>query len=84
MSNETDSTPDQTNVSVEVPGHAWRAIGGNAIPPVGTQFMVHKHLTDGGTYLKLEVTKHVWALEEPNHEDGLAYFSVRVHTKVIS
>ena len=72
-----------THVSVEIPGYPHRGLTSDTLPPVGTHFQVHKHLTDGGTYLMLEVVNHEWRLEEPQEEDGCAFFSVTIRTRIV-
>lgn len=70
-------------ISIEIPGHPFQRVQTNNLPPVGTRVMVHKHLKDGGTYMKLEVTSHEWRLEETNEENGNAFFSIAIRTRRI-
>ncbi len=73
----------QDYISIEIPGHPFQDVQTNNLPPVGTRFMVHKHLTDGRVSMNLEVTLHEWRLEEPQEENGNAFFSITVHTRLI-
>ena len=71
----------QEYAKVEIPGRPLLCIPFVALPAAGTQFVVHKHLTEDGTQIKLEVTSLEWTLEEPATDDSSAYFSVTVHTR---
>lgn len=79
----------QLGMIVEIPGYTAQWTETAFLPPVGTRFTVHKHLTDGGTYLTLEVIGHEWRLEEPQPDPddpnvmGNAYFSITVKTRVV-
>jgi len=54
----------QNFVTLEIPGYGDRQLASQLVPPVGTRLGIHKHLTDGGTYLEVEVTGHVWEMHE--------------------
>lgn len=76
---------EPADVTVEIPGFDSQVVSPDLVPPVGASFTVHKHLTDGGTTLHLEVTAHEWRLEEPQEIDGGSpYFSLQIKTKLIS
>jgi hypothetical protein len=75
--------PSSNSVMIEIPGHPFQCVDSDALPPIGTRFQVHKHLTDGGTYLTLEVIAHEWRLEEPGEPDTNAYFSISVRTRIV-
>lgn len=71
-------------IEVEIPGCPPQDVSVHLLPPVGTRFTVHKHLTDGGTYMTLEVTEHEWRLEEANEMEDKPGFSIKVRTKRIA
>jgi len=68
-------------------GNKTYAINPNHLPPVGTRFTAHKHLSeDGGTTHLLEVVAHEWSLQEAPEvpEPGsLPVFHILIKTKIV-
>ena len=75
------------SVSLEIPGYPDRCVEPDFLPAVGTRIQVHKHLTDGGTTLLLEVVRHDWHLQDDtidvNGEPQNPTFEIRIRTRVV-
>lgn len=74
---------DGERVIFEIPGYGLREIETRHLPPVGTRMQIHKHLTDGGTYLTLLVTAHEYILNDAAELHGPIYFSIYVRTRIV-
>jgi hypothetical protein len=70
-------------VILEIPGYGERNLASQTVPPIGTRLTVHKHLTDGGTYLDVEVTGHEWQLHECDQDDNRPYLTARILTRLV-
>ena len=81
---QTVHSSDSWQIVVELGEFGEQSITGAGVPPIGSRFEAHKHVTDGGTYAEFEVTGHEWWLSDtvPYPDGGMRTgFNVRVKTR---
>jgi len=74
------SENDAPSVMLELPGFSPMQLLTYVLPPIGTKLEIHKHFTDGGTYIQVEVTGYDWEIAEPTEPGAPAPVGVLIRT----
>lgn len=70
------------HITIQI-GNKHQSLDTSVIPPIGTQILVHKHLTEDGLGATVEVTGYEWRMIDSNTE-GNAFMQISVRTKIVS